>query len=130
MIGLSTIVNSHKNKECYFFIEFEKFQYSHEITIANGKVIPSIGKGTIKVVPFMYGEKHVKELGNIWYVPNISIICFLLLQLRISYKEASTFISTNKECLLKIDEQVVSCGTRNKGRGLYKADLRNLAQEH
>ncbi|GBO38539.1 hypothetical protein AVEN_143840-1 [Araneus ventricosus] len=49
------------------FIQFGKFQSSHGITPAKGKVLPALGKGTLPTVTVV-NKKQFKKLKDVWYV--------------------------------------------------------------
>lgn len=114
------------NSNC--FVDFEKFELPHNITVANGKSLPAVGKGTIKIMTIVNGENQVKFLENVWYVPEISKNLFSVLATQ-DRNQNSIFESTFKDCYLKINGEAVLHGTRNVGGGLFKADMKVLAPE-
>lgn len=114
------ITMSNKN-----FVKFEQFESPHGITVANRKILSALGKGTLKIVTEVNGQKQYKELIDVWYVPEISKNLFSVLATHDRYSN-SRFESTATECWLKIDNVCVLQGTRNQGKGLYKAAMKVL----
>lgn len=111
-----------------YFSSFEKFELPHSITVANGNSLEAIGKGTIKVVTTVNGRNQIKNLENVWYVPEISKNLFSVLATQ-DKNQNSIFQSTFKDCYLKIDGETVLHGTRNAGGGLFKARMKSLTPE-
>lgn len=94
------------------FIDFEKFQSPHGITAADGKFLPALGKGTLQIATVVNNKKQLKELKDVWYVPEISKNLFSVLATHDRYVN-SRFESTATECWLNIENTCVLHGTRN-----------------
>ncbi|KFM72067.1 hypothetical protein X975_23974, partial [Stegodyphus mimosarum] len=109
-------------------LDFERFKLPHSITVANGKSLPAIGKVTIKIVTIVNGMNQIKNLENVWYVPEISKNLFSVLASQ-DINQNSVFESTFKDYYLKIDGEIVLHGTRNAGGGLFKAVMKTLVPE-
>ncbi|GBN59690.1 hypothetical protein AVEN_35779-1 [Araneus ventricosus] len=105
------------------YIEFERFQSRHEITTANGKVLPALGKGTLQIVTVFNNKKQFKELKDVWYVPEIIKNLFSVLAIHDRYGN-SRFVSTATMCWLKNDDICVLHGSRSKGRRLFKTNMK------
>ncbi|KFM58020.1 Retrovirus-related Pol polyprotein from transposon TNT 1-94, partial [Stegodyphus mimosarum] len=120
--------SKHVFNNSHYFIDFEKFKLPHSITVANGKSLPAIGKGTIKVMTIVNGMNQIKNLENVWYVPEINKNLFPMLASQ-DRNQNSVCESTFKDCYLKIDGEIVPHGTRNAGGGLFKAAMKTLVPE-
>ncbi|KFM59342.1 Retrovirus-related Pol polyprotein from transposon TNT 1-94, partial [Stegodyphus mimosarum] len=120
--------SKHVVNNSHYFIDFERFKLPHSITVANGKSLPAIGKGTIKIMTIVNGMNQIKNLENVWYVPEISKNLFSVLASQ-DRNQNSVFESTFKDCYLKIDGEIVLHGTRNAGGGLFKAVMKTLVPE-
>ncbi|GBL82722.1 hypothetical protein AVEN_263777-1 [Araneus ventricosus] len=64
--------SKHITNNSNYFTNFEVFESLHGVTAANGKILPAIGKGTLKIVTKVNGEKQFKELKEVWLVPGIN----------------------------------------------------------
>ena len=118
----------HVTNNSHYFINFEKFEVPHRITVANGKLLQAIGKGTVKILTVVNGISEIKFLENVWYVPEISKNLFSVLATQ-DKNQNSLFESTFKNCCLKINGKIVLQGSRNIGGGLFKADMKPLIPE-
>lgn len=118
----------HVTKNSQYFANFEKFEFPHSITVANGKSLPAVGKGSIKIMTIVNGKSQVKFLENVWYVPEISKNLFSVLSTQDKNRN-SIFESTFKNCCLKINGEIALQGTRNAGGGLFKAAMKTLLPE-
>ncbi|GBN00355.1 hypothetical protein AVEN_173964-1 [Araneus ventricosus] len=116
--GASTHITNDSN----YFTNFEVFESPHGVTAANGKILPAIGKGTLKIMTKVKGEKKFKELKEIWLVPGISKNLFSALATHVNNKNTK-FESIAEECGLKINNKAVLYGTRNESGGLYKVRM-------
>lgn len=118
--------SKHITNNSNYFTAFEKFKTPHGITAANGKVLPAIGKGTLRIMTTIEGEeRQFKDLQDVWLVPDISKNLFSVLAAQDRNKN-STFESTAEECWLKINNKRVLYGTRNISGGLYKVHMKVL----
>ena len=98
--------SKHVTNSNHYFIDFEKFEIPHNITVANGKGLQAIGKGTIKILTTVNGNSQVRCLKNVWYVPEIGKNLFSVLAAQ-NKNQNSIFESTFKNCFLKINGEVV-----------------------
>lgn len=65
---------------------------------ASGKILPAVGKGTLKIMTKIKGEKQFKELKEVWYVPDISKNLFSVLAAQDRNKNSRLAESTAEEC--------------------------------
>lgn len=120
--------SKHVTNNCHCFVDFEKFELPHSITVANGKSLPAVGKGTIKIMTIVNKKNQIKYLENVWYVPEIKKNLFSVLATQ-DKNQSSIFESTFQNCYLKIDGEIVLQGSRNAGGGLFKAAIKTLVPE-
>ena len=61
-----------------YFMNFQKFEAPHGIAAANGKVLLALGKGTLQIITIVNGREQLKEMKDVWFVPEISKNLFFL----------------------------------------------------
>lgn len=115
---------SHVTHQGDIFESFEHFDDSHNVTVtaANGQTIEAIGKGNIRAVAKCNGKVEQLLLKDVWYVPQIKRNLFSVLATH-NVSSKSTFESTPKQCILKVDGVIKAIGTRKIDGGLYKLDI-------
>lgn len=91
--------SKHITKDNKHFIDFKQFDTPHGVTIGNGKILPVVGQGTLKIVARVNNQNQVKRLYAVWYVPEISRNLFSVLVAQDRLPE-SCFESTSTECWL------------------------------
>jgi hypothetical protein len=104
------------------FIEFQQFQSPCVIKAAGQEALKAIGKGTIQIWSFTGSNSLKMTLNDVWLVPQISKNLFSVLAAQ-DRNENSRFLSTAIECYLDVNGKTVVCGSRVKGRTLYKAAI-------
>lgn len=82
-----------------FLNDFEKFESSHGVTMANGQQTKAIGKGTIFMEANIDGVWNPVKLTNVWYVPGIFANLFSVIAAQ-DLNVNSKFESTSKGCVL------------------------------
>lgn len=55
--------SKHVTNNCHCFDDFEKIDFPHNITLENGKLLPAVGKGTIKIMTIV-NEKKTNEISR------------------------------------------------------------------
>jgi hypothetical protein len=104
------------------FIELQEFQSPCVIKAAGQEALKVIGKGTIQIWSFTGSNSLKMTLNDVWLVPEISKNLFSVLAAQ-DRNENSRFLSTATECYLDVNGKTVVCGSRVKGRTLYKAAI-------
>lgn len=113
---------SHVTNRGDQYVSFEYFSESHRVMTANGENIEAIGKGSIQVKADINGQNETITLTNVWFVPCIQRKLFSVLAAQ-DLCENSSFESSTRSCLLKVDGKTKLVGTRDKYGGLYKLKI-------
>lgn len=120
---------SHVTNSGDFFESFEHFKGTNTVTAANGETIEAIGIGNIKAEAIVNGKVEQILLKDVWYVPKIRRNLFSVLSVH-DNSITSTFESTPKQCVVKVNGEAKVIGTRTIKGGLFKLELKCVAPKN
>lgn len=109
-------MTSHVTNRGDFFESFEHFKNKHTVTAANGQTNEAIGIGNIRAEVNVIIE-HIL-LKDVWYGPKLKRNLFSVLSVH-DNSSTSTFESTPKQCVLKVNGNAKVIGTRDIKGGLH-----------
>lgn len=133
-LGMFYIDNGCTNHVTFqrnLFKSFKDFTSPHTMVTANGECVNALGSGDIEVVSIVKDQKHILTLTDVWYIPSLKKNLFSPLAAQDKH-ENSLFTSNVNRCYLKINNEVVLEGSRNRLGGLYKIKFQflNTKTEH
>jgi len=106
---------------------FQKFSESKNLQIADGNYVQATGMGMVHMETVI-NEEHLEiKLENVWLVPKLKRNLFSVLAAQDKHKN-SVFVSTPRNCYLKVDDKKLLFGVREQNGGLFKLTVKTIIQ--
>ena len=119
----------HVTNQSDIFVSFHKFDLPHTVTVAGGKSIPAVGKGTVEVLSFVGNRVQKLQLTDVWYVPKIGRNLFSVLAAQDRNPQTASFKSSSTECWLTINGNIAVYGTRRVNGTLYRVHMQAVQSD-